>query len=44
MLVIPLGSIVGRTLFLLYINDIDGDIICNIAFCAGSVNLYLKCD
>ena len=35
------GSILGRTLFLLYIND---DVICNIAIYADNSTLYSKCN
>ena len=38
------GSIVGPTLFLLYINDLPDDVICDIAIYADDTTLYSKCD
>ena len=40
----PLGSIIGPTLFVLYINDLPDDVICNIAIHADDTTLYSKCD
>ena len=37
-------SILGLTLFLLYINDLPDDVICNIAIYVDDTNLYSKCD
>ena len=37
------GSIFGPTLFLLYINDLPDDNICNIAIYADDTILYSKC-
>ena len=41
---VPKGSILGPTLFLLYINDLPDDFICNIAIYANDTTVYSKCD
>ena len=41
---VPQGSILGLTLFLLYINGLPDDVICNIAIYAVDTALYSKCD
>ena len=41
---VPRRSILGPTLFLLYINVLPDDVICNIAIYADDSTLYSKCD
>ena len=41
---VPQGSILGPALFLLYVNDLSDDAICNIAIYADETALYCKCD
>ena len=40
---VPEGSILGLTLFLLYINDLRDDVMCDIAINADDTTLYSKC-
>ena len=39
---VPQGSIFSPTLFLLYINDLTDDAVCNIAIYADDTTLYSK--
>ena len=41
---VPQRSILGPTLFLLYINDLSDDVICNITIYVDDSTLYSKCD
>ena len=41
---VPQGSILGPTLFLLYIIDLLDDVICNIAIYVDDTTFYSKCD
>ena len=40
----PQDSILGPTFFLLYIDDLPDDVICNIAIYVDNTTLYYKCD
>ena len=41
---VPQGSILGPRLFLLNINDLPHNVICDIAISADDATLYSKCD
>ena len=41
---VPQGSILGPTLFLLYIDNLTDDVICDIAIYADDTTVYSTCD
>ena len=41
---VPQDSILGPTLFLLYINDLPHDVVCDITIYADDTTVYSKCD
>ena len=41
---VPQGFTFGLTFFLLYINNVPDDVICNIAIYSDDTTLYSKCD
>ena len=41
---VPQVSILGHALFLLHVNGLPDDVICNSAICANHTTLSSKCD